>query len=407
MPIETEFSVYHCSMKARQRIARLMIWLVVPVRSFLGTNQRRSRKISLLMSEQKPITTAGQERRDEDDRRRKRADDVKIGKTSAQPGAKNYGLDVSTTEAEWLRQASDVEQLVFTTTQEGLEHLYSLDLEMADECFERVRSIKPQAYLWQAGLVKYYLGDFETAAEILSQQAQIYETRFGDAASEERIWRDAAELAARKKKFIGDLPKVEGEADFRESRIVWKTTRNLFEASVHKDFASVVIARAKLRLLAGQTSSDRILDAKKWKLSSWFYLGLHYDAMGKEAQAKECMKVALRLSPAATSGTQDLIQTLPTLHMKVRDWFDHDDYSEEAEDPARTRKQSMSPTVQVGLHKDVHPVILESIQSSLYELKLTELQETLRKRGLRVKGSKAELRERLFKSLVGDDRLLM
>lgn len=54
--------------------------------------------------------------------------------------------------------------------------------------------LRPDAYLWQAGIAKFYLEDLQEAAKILSRSAQIYEDKFLEPASEERIWRDACEL---------------------------------------------------------------------------------------------------------------------------------------------------------------------------------------------------------------------
>lgn len=69
-----------------------------------------------------------------------------------------------------------------------------LDLDKAARSFERVYDLKPNAYVWQAGIAYYYLGNFKRASEIFAQSAEFYESRFGDYASEERIWRNACEL---------------------------------------------------------------------------------------------------------------------------------------------------------------------------------------------------------------------
>jgi hypothetical protein len=57
-----------------------------------------------------------------------------------------------------------------------------------------VFELKPDAYLWQAGIAKFYLGDVEGAADIFARSADYYERKFYSPASEERIWRDACEL---------------------------------------------------------------------------------------------------------------------------------------------------------------------------------------------------------------------
>jgi hypothetical protein len=69
-----------------------------------------------------------------------------------------------------------------------------LKLEEANDAFDRVYELKPNAYLWQSGLARFYLGDLIGAAERFAQNGACYESRFGGPASEERIWRDACEL---------------------------------------------------------------------------------------------------------------------------------------------------------------------------------------------------------------------
>jgi hypothetical protein len=75
-----------------------------------------------------------------------------------------------------------------------LTHLRMLRFHEAANSFRKVYQIKPEAYLWQDGMLKYYLEDYHGAAESLAKNAFRYESRFMEPASEERIWRDAAEL---------------------------------------------------------------------------------------------------------------------------------------------------------------------------------------------------------------------
>lgn len=63
--------------------------------------------------------------------------------------------------------------------------------------------LRPNAYLWQAGIVKFYLEELQEAAEIFVRNIGTYESKFGEPASEERIWRDACEL-----KFTSNLDKA-------------------------------------------------------------------------------------------------------------------------------------------------------------------------------------------------------
>ena len=89
--------------------------------------QQRKGRISLYSGDKKKNLSASErERRDEEERRRKRRDDVVIGKTSAKKGEKDFSLDPKSTEEEYLRQASNIEQRVFQLTEAGLESLNSV-----------------------------------------------------------------------------------------------------------------------------------------------------------------------------------------------------------------------------------------------------------------------------------------
>ena len=402
------------------------------VLSFIGasTLERSNYVSNSIRVYAKPTTAAAQERKDEDRRREERKGDVVIGKTSAKAGEKDYALDVAATEQQWMNQASDVERIIFEQTNQGLEHLRMLNLKKADKCFSRVFEVKPNAYLWQAGIVKFYLGDLVGAADILARGAASYETRFFDPASEERIWRYACELKLRsamrisekkvaKKHGIPELTPItphENEEEFlkTEPRKVFRITRELFQASTEDDHSLMILSLARLRPIGGAFEEKIVIDVKKWKLISWFYLGLYYDVLGDEQESKNCMKMALRLSRTTAIGS-DLIHTLPTLHMKMRDWFDNDDYEADVRKDIRERiqskqKQSKSTkgssktTVQYQTKDGVvaDPVFIESIRTSLFKLRLYDMKESLKRRGLSAIGSKAELREVLYQSLLRD-----
>lgn len=360
------------------------------------------------------LSAAGKERRDEDARRQIRKTDVVIGKTSAVAGAKDYPLDPKSTEEAWMQQASNLEQKVYRQTEIGMDMLKMLRLDEAVAAFDQVFQLKPTAYCWQAGIAKYYLGDLIGAAEIFRASAIIYESKFGSPASEERIWRDACEL-----KYLSSLSKKEREAliddggvkgivpqvrEFErspestiETRRVFRITKDLFAASVSNDSVSLVLSRAKLRAICGAFEPTPRVDRKMWKLNSWFYLGLHYDALGQSEESKECIKMALRMCP--NSKGDDIIHTLPLLHMSRRDWFDDEEYDDESEEtPSVPRAEPID--VPLGVKTD--PIIIESIHDSISTLRYTDLKDALKARGLMHSGSKEELRMRLFNSLVSD-----
>lgn len=359
------------------------------------------------------MSASGKERRDEDTRRQVRKTDVVIGKTSAVVGAKDYPINSKNTQETWMQQASNLEQRVYRHTEIGMEMLKMFRLEESVAAFDQVFELKSNAYCWQAGIAKYYLGDLVGAAEIFRDSANIYESKFGVPASEERIWRDACEL-----KYISGLNKKSREAMNAnggveevipqarvfdpmsdspiESRRVFRITKDLFCASVGDDAVNLVLSRAKLRSICGAFEANPRVDRKMWKLNSWFYLGLHYDSLGQEVESKECMKMALRMCP--NSKGEDIIHSLPMLHMSRRDWFDDDDYEEIKEAPAAARGESIE--VPLGVKTD--PIIIESLHDSISKLKHHGLKEALKARGLMHSGSKEELRMRLFNSLVTD-----
>jgi tetratricopeptide (TPR) repeat protein len=162
------------------------------VRSRCSSSRQRSPLFS--SKDKKNLSAAAKERREEEKRRLERKTDVVIGKTSALPDAQDYSLDPTATEQEWMRQASSVEQEIFRHTEKGMTLLKMLQLEEAVQEFDQVFKLRSNAYLWQAGIAKFYLDDLEDAAEIFVKNVATYESKFGIPASEERIWRDACEL---------------------------------------------------------------------------------------------------------------------------------------------------------------------------------------------------------------------
>jgi tetratricopeptide (TPR) repeat protein len=375
----------------------------------------------------KSITAAEQERREEDKRRRERIADVVPGKTSAISGAKDYAIDVDSTREQWMRQASQVEQEVYRMTELGMDMVRMLRLDQALIAFNRVFELKPNAYLWQAGIVKFYLSDLDGAAEIFSRCGTIYETRFGELASEERIWRNASLLkklsvvnrkdrknleknGSRENVVTNILPNVNFDCDSKiEKRRVVRIALKLFQSSVDGDLATTILARSQLRLIGG-TFSDLTptMDKKLWKISSWYYLGLHYDVLGEYEASKICMKAALRLRPNANSN--DLIHILPMLHMTCRNWYDDEAFEITSSSNGTKFIQDVKADGlrdSLGEPYGVDPIVCESIRSSLEKLRIIDLQEVLRTRRLRVIGSKLELQKRLFDSLIADADALL
>jgi tetratricopeptide (TPR) repeat protein len=381
---------------------------------------RNGQRFRLFSTARKELSTAERERREEDRRRRERVDEVVPGKTSAVTGASDFAIDVDSTREQWMRQATRIEQEIFQKTELGMEMLRMLRLNEASIAFDRVFELKPDAYLWQAGIVKFYLEDWDGAAEIFSRCAATYETRFNEPASEERIWRNACvlkKLSSMKRKeqklveqggsldslivSSGSLDNNSADWTRSERRKVVRISLGLFQSSIDKDFVTTILSRASLRSICGPSDAlQPSLDKKMWKISSWYYLGLHYDVLGYVEESKLCMKTALRLRPNANS--DDLVHVLPMLHMSCRNWFD----DEPIEWPSIKNNNFTKSNRFIGSDR-IDPIFAESLRSSLANLRIADLQSVLRQRGLRTTGSKLELQKRVFESLIGDADFLL
>mmetsp|Transcript_40699 Transcript_40699/g.59796 ORF Transcript_40699/g.59796 Transcript_40699/m.59796 type:complete len:427 (-) Transcript_40699:109-1389(-) len=367
--------------------------------TFANISRKKTTTFKYSSKNNDDLSAAAKERRDEERRRKDRINDVVVGRTSAIPDAKNYEINPSATEKDFFALASDVEREVNLQTDKGLRCLKLLQLEQAREAFDRVYELKPRAYLWQMGVVLFYLNDVYAAAECFAKNAEIYENKFFESASEERIWRDACELKLLSKLSKRDIRKrseAEGlyskslspeipplaEAEVgKEMRKVVRIARDLFDASVSGDNYRVILSRAKLRAIcSGPSGKMNRMDPKKWKLNSWYYLGLHYDALGEVEESKKCMKNALKFSGGGNS--DDITDCLPLIHMARRDWFD-DDEMEDYEDSEE----------QVS-------VMVDSIKDSLDKMTIDALKEALKKKGLHSTGSKPILQQRLFKDFL-------
>ena len=266
--------------------------------------------------------------------------------------------------------------------------------------------------------MKYYLGDFESAAQIFAKCGKSFELRFGGHATEERIWRDACVLKsssskkATKKKSPASkssfptIPDPDPDSFFSpEPRKALLVARNLFSASVAGDHSEEVISKAQLRSLGGKEDASNLVDRKLWKLTSWFYLGLHFDAINEIEESKKCMKMALKLCPSCGK-SDDIIHTLPLLHMTARDLFDDEDMEAEInfEDatPGENGFSPTKPSEAIASMAFADPLMENSIRDGVSKMKRSEMQAALKLRGKTTTGTKDELRERLFYSLMED-----
>ncbi len=391
-----------------------------PINAFLLLPRHSTSQITLFSTSR---SARDQERREEAQRRQARAKDVVIGQTSAVPGAQDYALNTQHTEQEWLRSMTPDEKLIYQYTEQGMEHLKLLRVREAVDAFQQVYTLNPDAYVWHAGLALYYVHDYRGAADRLAQCARSYETKLGQPATEERIWWYACQLRSRFLQEQDDdatwtpLPYNAETTDqllASETRKVVRIAHELFRASFENvDPLAVAIARARLRSIAGPPLQRP--DPKLWKLNAWYYLGLHYDAVGDVLAAKQCMKRALLL--ASGGNASDIIHVLPMLHMSQRNWFDDEEDDNSQEEPKTSQASPMSENdaplpsshdstvpVATNLHysayKNADPYFVQSLQTDLEEMRYYDLRDVLRAKGIPGTGTKAELVQRLMLSLL-------
>lgn len=306
-----------------------------------------------------------QERRDEDKRRLDRAKEVVPGATSAMDGAQDCDLNIDATQEQYLQSATGLQRQIYTLTHDAMQALKFLNVELSIQKYNQIFSLKPDAYVWQAGIAYYYLDEYKAASAVFRKSTQLYETKFGETATEERIWNCACHL-----KDPSKIPLNEPDELQSERRKVLKLALQLFESTIDKRMDQTILARAQLHRIGVKSSQ------KLWRLQAWYFLGLHYDSVQNIHESQYCIKRAIAECP--NPNADDIIHTLPVLHMKMRDWFDDD----AVDSPIATSNNS--------------------IQRSIAPLKLYELQAILKNRSLNSLGSKRELQERLYKVLLMD-----
>ena len=376
-------------------------------------------------------------------------------------------MSLSTSDDDTVIDEYNVDKFVALWTEEGLTHLRKLRFEEAGAAFDKVYQIKPDVYLWQDGIVKYYLDDYHGAAESLARNAKRYEVRFMEPASEERIWRDAAELkvvsslnGGRKvSKNFTDVPAAmrvvidedngavdektaEMESIASERRKVIRIARQLFSCSLRNDSKGVALARAQLQACCGDSfpsslkstlptvptpkkettssssSSFASKDHKMYKLHSFFYLGLHYDALGRSYESKQCMKMALKTCAHSISGNgRDITYLLPVIHMTVRDWYDDDEFDVKEDttdeqidlnDEEMIEQLLNEGGVKLELNTEgddnktnntASTKLTSSLRESIKDMRIVDLKQELKARKLKTSGSKKELQDRLVDDL--------
>lgn len=259
--------------------------------------------------------------------------------------------------------------------------------------------------------VKFYLGKIEEAGRIFVRNALLYESKFGQPGSEERIWRHACELkllhamsASQRKTLIESqstiippLPQFESDNIFeKETRKVVKIVGDLFESSVEGNFPNAILSHAHLlSFVHGRIATQ---DRKLRQLTAWYYLGLYNDVTGNIEEGRKCMKMALKLCPSSGK-SEDIVHTLPLLHMSIREWFDDSGFDD---DPLKDEGVSLERSGKQSNLADQFPIdpnTEKCIRNGVAKLKIVELRRSLRILGLNTDGCKEDLQRRLLSSL--------
>lgn len=145
-----------------------------------------------------------------------------------------------------------------------------------------------------------------------------------------------------------------------------------------------------------------------YKLHSFFYLGLHYDALGQVAESKKCMKMALKSCANGIGGNnQDITYLLPVIHMTVRDWYDDDEFDDQnadMDDEALIKQLMIEGAVDLSSNdrSDKEDKMTAGIRESIKHMRIVDLRQELKKRKLKVGGSKKELQDRLVRNIASE-----
>jgi tetratricopeptide (TPR) repeat protein len=272
-------------------------------------------------------------------------------------------------EADYWSSLDDVERQIQGASRSGAAFLRQGDLEGALEQFDRAQQLsKNSRYEWHRGICLYYLDRFDDARVDFVENAQRYEERFFEPASEERLFAQACALRGVKGADFA------AASELRETRPVLRACAALFGGDAN--------AAKTLRELCDRTDS---VDALRRRLLGHFYAGLYHDALHDSERAKA------HLALAVVDDDQDFTARLPRLHAFVRGWS-LDDVPQDA-----LRKAAAFDLGSQGMEDILDDP--DTMREGIDAMTVAMLKEALKARGLKRTGLKADLKKRLLEDL--------
>ena len=224
-------------------------------------------------------------------------------------------------EQEYWSSLDEIDRKILTKTRAGQTYLRLGQVSDALACFDDVRQLERKTdrerYLWARGVALFYLERYDEATEDLEKNAMLYEDKFGEPATEERVLAAAAAtLASRDKKNddtlesrISSLLTWDEDLLAKETRIVLRLVTDVFRGT------------AEPKVLAKMAADEDTFDPMRRNLFSHFYVGLFWDAMKNDPdRAKAHMTLALRRANVERPSNVDLLCVLPKLYLEKRGW---------------------------------------------------------------------------------------
>ncbi|KAJ1458352.1 hypothetical protein M885DRAFT_513491 [Pelagophyceae sp. CCMP2097] len=211
-------------------------------------------------------------------------------------------------EAEALAQMSAKEKEIMRKTNTAMMYLRMGQFEDALVSFDAARALAgPAAYLWQRGIALFYLGRYGEAAADFDGNADIFEEKFEQLASEERV------LAACARRKAGDETALVLNPELEETRPVLSVVNAVFSGSAAMTDVG--------RLVINANEEDRKPGMRR-RLHGHFYAALYFESVcGDDSRARAHMVLANERALAEQAKWEsDVTLVLPSLHLKARGW---------------------------------------------------------------------------------------